>query len=122
LIEFSEFDLPSDDLRQHGVQKKEIDLASKLIAGMTAKWNPSKYRDEYRQALLKLVQRKVDAGQTEAIEVDGAEEEPVARTINFMDVLKESVEHAAKNRSKHTAAKSKKPLARGRRPKKQRAG
>jgi DNA end-binding protein Ku len=122
LVDTDEFDLPSDDLREYGVQKKEIDLAGKLIAGMAAKWSPSKHHDEYREALLKLIQRKVDAGQTEAIDVETAEEEPVARTINFMDVLKESVEHAAKSRSKRSDARSKKPLARGRRPKKQRAG
>jgi DNA end-binding protein Ku len=121
LAEMSEFELPGQDLREHGVQKKEIDLATKLIDGMTTKWNPSKYRDEYRDVLLKLIERKVEAGQTEAIDVEVADEEPVARTINFMDVLKKSVAHASKTRSKASIAK-RKPAVRGRRPKKQRAG
>src|SRR5437588_5372539 len=68
LIDISEFDLPNGDLRSYGVQKKEIELAEKLIDGMTAKWNPSKYHDEYRDALMKLVQRKIDTGKTETIE------------------------------------------------------
>jgi DNA end-binding protein Ku len=122
LADIGEFDLPGDELRQYGVQKKEIELAGKLIAGMTSKWNPAKYHDEYRDLLLKLIQRKVDAGQTEAIEVDVGDEEPAARTINFMDVLKQSVEHATKGHPKRSGTKGKKPLARGRRPKKQRAG
>jgi DNA end-binding protein Ku len=121
LVDLKEFELPGQDLRAHAVQKKEIDLASRLIDGMTAKWSPAKYRDEYRELLLKLIERKIDAGQTEAIDVEAPEEEPAARTINFMDVLKQSVEHAAKSRTK-SSAKHKKPLARGRRPKKQRAG
>src|SRR5688572_8272616 len=74
LADVSEFDLPGKDLREHGVQKKEIDLATKLIGGMTAKWNSSKYHDEYRDVLLKLIQRKVDAGQTEVIYEEVPEE------------------------------------------------
>src|SRR3954467_1149745 len=46
LIDIGEYDLPSGDLREYGVQKKEIELAEKLIAGMTAKWNAAKFHDE----------------------------------------------------------------------------
>src|SRR4029079_8781897 len=75
LIDLSEFDLPSGDLREYGVAKKEIELARKLIGGMTTKWNASKYHDEYRDALMKLVERKIKSGQTEAIEdIEDAEE------------------------------------------------
>jgi DNA end-binding protein Ku len=117
LIDISEFDLPNGDLRAYGVQKKEIELAEKLIDGMTTKWNASKYHDEYRDALMKLVQRKIETGQTEAIEEVEEEGPPVRQTINFMDVLKRSVEHAGKSGAK--------PTRRGksrRRPRKQRAG
>jgi DNA end-binding protein Ku len=122
LADMSEFDLPGKDLREHGVQKKEIELATKLIGGMTAKWNPSKYHDEYRDVLLKLIQRKVDAGQTEAIEVEAPEEAPVKQTINFMDVLKKSVAHASKGRAKNGRAAKPPAASRARRPRKQRAG
>ena len=121
LADFSEFELPGQDLREHGVQKKEIELATKLIDGMTAKWDPAKYHDEYRDVLLKLIQRKVDAGQTEAIEVEAPEEPPVKQTINFMDVLKKSVEQS-KGRAKSGRAAKPRATARARRPRKQRAG
>jgi DNA end-binding protein Ku len=121
LVDVKELELPGKDLREHAVQKKEIELANKLIDGMTSKWAPSQYHDEYRDLLLKLIERKVSAGQTEAIDIEAPEEAPAPRTINFMDVLKQSVEHATKSRSK-SAAKTKKPPARGRRPKKKQAG
>jgi DNA end-binding protein Ku len=122
LAEVDKFDLPGHDLRKQGVTKKEIELATKLIDGMTVKWNAAKYHDEYRDALMKLVERKIKSGQTEAINVDEEEEAPVPSTINFMDQLKKSVEHAAKGRTK--AARGTKPRAtsRSRRPRKQRAG
>jgi DNA end-binding protein Ku len=122
LIEIGEFDLPTSDLRKHGVAKKEIELATKLINGMTVKWNASKFHDEYREVLMKLVQKKINAGQTEAIEDVEAEEAPVRQTINFMDVLKRSVESASKGRSKDGRATKSKSTARGRRPRKKRAG
>jgi DNA end-binding protein Ku len=122
LASIDDFDLPGHDLRQNGVTKKEIDLATKLIDGMTVKWNAAKYHDEYRDALMKLVERKIKSGQTEAIDVEAGDEEPVPSTINFMDQLKKSVEHASKGRTK--AARGSKPRAtsRTRRRRKQRAG
>ena len=124
LIDLKEFDLPSSDLREHGVAKKEIELASKLIDGMTMKWKAAAYHDEYREALMKLVQRKVQSGQTAAIEdPDGEDAAPVRQTINFMDVLKRSVAHAAKTKTKAAPRTAKAKTARTtRRPRKQRAG
>jgi DNA end-binding protein Ku len=123
LVDLSEFDVPGHDLREHGVTKKEIELATKLIGGMTAEWEPSKFHDEYRDALMKLVQRKIETGQTEAIDVEEAEGEPIPSTINFMDVLKKSVAHASKGRAKTARGAKAKAAPRGRRrPRKARAG
>jgi DNA end-binding protein Ku len=122
LIQLTEFDLPSSELREYGVQKKEVELASKLISGMTAKWNAAKFHDEYRDALMKLIERKIKSGQTQAVEDVEEEEAPVSQTLNFMDVLKRSVEHAEKGRTKTAATAKPKPAPRRRRPHKKRAG
>ena len=120
----SEFDLPSKSLRTNHVSKKEIELANKLISGMSNDWKPTQYHDEYREALMAMIQKKIKSGQTEAIEVpeeEEAVEEP--RTINFMDVLKQSVEHATKRRPKgRRAPKRKKATPRKKSVKKKRAG
>ena len=89
---------------------------------MTQKWNASKFHDEYRDVLMKLVQRKVNAGQTEAIEDVEEDEAPVRQTINFMDVLKQSVEQCVEGANKNGRAAKAKPATRGRRPRKKRAG
>lgn len=121
LIDINEFDLPSADAREYGVQKKEVELAEKLIEGMLSKWQPDQYHDEYRDALMKLVQRKVESGRTEAIEDVEAEAPTVSQTINFMDVLKRSVESAGKGRTRTERPTKGKPAPR-RRPRKKRAG
>ena len=100
------------------LQSGKVDM---IISGMTAKWEPSKFHDEYRDALLKLVERKVASGKTEVIEEVEDEGPTVHKTINFMDVLKRSVEHASKGRTKSGRASKAKTASR-RRPRKQRAG
>jgi DNA end-binding protein Ku len=122
LIELTDFDLPTSQLREYGVAKKEIDLATKLIGGMTMKWDASKFHDDYRDALMKLVERKIKTGKTEEIEDVDVEEAPARQTINFMDVLKRSVEHAEKGRQKTTRTAKPKTATRRRRPHKKRAG
>lgn len=124
LRELDEFNLPSQDLRKWKVSKKEIELASQLIDGMAGKWNPAKYRDEYRDVLLELIEKKIKSGKTEAIDVEPEqqpEEEP--QTINFMDVLKKSVAQASSNGKKKATATRKKRTPRKRKTtKKRKAG
>lgn len=123
LVDLKEFDLPTSDLRKSDVARKEIDLATKLINGMTVKWSAGKFHDEYREVLMKLVQRKIKAGQTEAIEAVEEDDKPLRQTINFMDVLKRSVEHASKGQERNGRAVKSKTTSRRRQPrKKKRAG
>jgi DNA end-binding protein Ku len=126
LVSVKDFELPSGDLRKHHVNRKEIELATKLIAGMTTKWNAAKFKDEYRDILMKLVEKKIATGQTEMIESDEeVTEDRTPQTINFMDVLKRSVESASKNggtRKPKVARKGPTPRNRGRRPRKKKAG
>ena len=44
------------------VGEKELDMAVALVKAMGSKWDPAKYHDEYRQALMKLIEEKVSAG------------------------------------------------------------
>jgi DNA end-binding protein Ku len=121
-----EFDLPSGDLRKHKVTKQEVGLAERLIEGMSGKWEPEQYEDEYRTALMDLIEKKIKSGQTEAVEdfePEDAEEEEEPTSINFMEALKQSVEHAKRPRraAKRRPAK-KKAATRRRGTKKKRAG
>jgi DNA end-binding protein Ku len=122
-----EFDLPSGDLRKHKITKQEVELAARLMDGMTGKWEPDQFEDEYRTALMDLIEKKIKSGQTEAVEdfePEDAEEEEEPRSINFMEVLKQSVEHAKRPRrtAKRRPAKKKKAASRRRATKKKRAG
>jgi DNA end-binding protein Ku len=106
-----DFELPGADLKKLKVSRQEVDLAKQLVEGLAGEWNPEQYHDEYRDALMTLVEKKIASGETEAIEEPEAPEpgkEP--ETINFMDVLRRSVEAAEKE-----SRKSKKPPQKKRR-------
>jgi DNA end-binding protein Ku len=101
LRDMKEFQLPGHDLRKLKISTKEVKLAEKLIDGMTAKWNPSEHHDEYRDALMKLIEKKIKSGETEAIEEfdEQGETKKPTQTINFMDVLKRSVARQTRSRT-----------------------
>jgi DNA end-binding protein Ku len=122
LRDIGDFDIPGGDLRKSKVSAKEVDLAAQLVEGMSAKWNPAKYHDEYRDELMKLIDKKIKSGKTEVIEEpeeDETEAEP--KTLNFMDVLKRSVAAQTKSRGVKKRPAKKKAASRKRAVKRKRA-
>jgi DNA end-binding protein Ku len=93
IVPMDEFDIPGKNLKTYHISQKEVDLAKQLIDGMTEKWKPESYQDEYRDALMKLIEKKISTGKTEEItEGEEAPEPQSTKTINFMDVLKKSLD------------------------------
>jgi DNA end-binding protein Ku len=106
----AELDIP-DRLKGHKASAKEIDMALRLIEDMADAWKPEKYHDTYHEDLLKRIEEKVKAGQTEEITEPEKEEKPAkgADVIDLMSLLKKSVEgkkpaHKPKRARKRRAA------------------
>ena len=80
------------------VTAKELDMALRLVEDMADEWHPDKYKDTYKDDLLKRIKQKVKAGETE--ELTAPEKEPrkekSADVIDLMSLLKKSVEHKPK--------------------------
>ena len=85
------------------VRDQELDMAKTLIENLTAEWHPEEYSDEYRQALLKIVEAKI-AGE----EIEFVEAEPSAKVVDLMAALKASVD-AAKKRPGDEGSGAKRP-------------
>jgi len=93
----------ADELKEPGelkipkakVTAKELDMALRLVEDMADDWQPAKFKDTYREDLLKRIKEKVKAGQTEELtEPDPDAEKPAkgADVIDLMALLKKSVE------------------------------
>jgi DNA end-binding protein Ku len=95
-IRAADFDTIHEDGK---VRDQELDMARSLIANLTETWNPEAYRDEYREALLEIVEKKIAGEEIEVV----AEAAPT-RVVDLMEALKASVE-AVKTRSTAPPAK-----------------
>ncbi|MGZ8595078.1 MAG: non-homologous end joining protein Ku [Actinomycetota bacterium] len=73
------------------VRAQELEMARQLIENLTAEWNPEEFTDEYREALLRIVEAKISGEEIEVVEA-----EPTAKVVDLMEALKASVAAAKK--------------------------
>jgi DNA end-binding protein Ku len=73
------------------VRPQELQMARQLIENLTSDWTPDQYTDDYREALMKIVDAKISG---EEIEI--AAPEPAAKVVDLMEALKASVAAAKK--------------------------
>jgi DNA end-binding protein Ku len=89
----SHLDIPGEV----SIGEKELRMGERLVEAMVDKWRPEKYRADYREDLLALIERKVDEGKTKVVdETSAAQPKRPAKVIDIMDLLKRSVEHAGR--------------------------
>jgi DNA end-binding protein Ku len=84
------------------INPKELEMAKALIESLADRFEPQRYKDEYREAVMRVVQAKIDG---EVIEAPPAPQ--AAKVMDLMEALRASVEAAKKNRTsrgKETAA------------------
>jgi DNA end-binding protein Ku len=84
--------------------KKELDMAHQLIEALTTDFEPSKYRDEYREQLRDLIEKKA-AG--EEIVAEPMVEEP-AKVVDLMAALEASLARAGRGGGEAAPAKARK--------------
>jgi DNA end-binding protein Ku len=86
------------------VSKPEMQMAQTLIENMTDKWDPSKYTDDYRSALMKVIKEKVAAGGKELPATEKGPRKPT-NVIDLVEVLKNSLAETAPKGKKATGRK-----------------
>ena len=90
--------------------KRELDVAKQLVDSLSGEFEPSDFRDTYREEVLELIERKA---QGKAIAVQPAPEETSAPAPDLMSALKASLEAVrAREGEDKSAAKPRKPAAR----------
>ena len=91
------------------VGRREMNMAMALVDSMSSKWNPEKYHDDYREALMEVIEEKVEAGGKEIEEKPKKAPKPT-KVIDLVSVLQQSLEKTggAKKKSiaKHRAKKA----------------
>jgi DNA end-binding protein Ku len=88
------------------VRDNELEMARTLIDNLTADWDPTQFKDEYRDSLLRIVEAKINGEEIEVVEA-----EPAAKVVDLMEALKASVAAAKKQPEAKPAASRKKTAA-----------
>jgi Ku protein len=98
-----------DDIKTPKITKDMVELAGHILHTKAAHFDPSKFKDEYEDALKALVRRKASG---KPIKVAEREEKP-DNVVNLMDALKASLKgkSAAKRRA-HAPASRRAPARR----------
>jgi DNA end-binding protein Ku len=86
--------LPPADPKAAGIKDSELNMAKQLIEDMTAKWSADQFRDSFRDEIMKLVEAKAKAGETETVSKVESEPSPQrgADVIDLTELLKRSLQ------------------------------
>jgi DNA end-binding protein Ku len=90
----SDLEVPDENVESLGLSDREVEMAERLVEGMVTSWEPSRYRNEYVQDVLALIERKAEAGDLGEAPEPAAEREPRGEVVDLMPLLKRSLEQA----------------------------
>jgi len=88
------------------VGKREMTMAKSLIDSMSSKWNPEKYKDDYREALMEVIEEKVEASGKEIEEKPRKAPKPT-KVIDLVSVLQKSLEETGGKKKATTKSRRK---------------
>ncbi|HEY8900862.1 MAG TPA: Ku protein [Chthoniobacterales bacterium] len=86
ILDASEFKSPAEK----APSKPEMTMARQLISSMTDKWKPEQYTDEYRDALEKMIEDKLEHGEKTA--TPSKSRAKPTNVIDLVSVLQQSIE------------------------------
>ena len=106
LADLGEFRFPASE----GIRPGEMNMALQLIESLSAKWEPEKYTDEYRENLMRLIESKLKGRKPRLQDRDTPQQ---ADVVDLMARLRASLEAkgaggpAKKGTAKKTATRKK---------------
>jgi DNA end-binding protein Ku len=101
-------DLPDEDVE---IGERELAIAKQLVESLAAEWDPSRYKDEYREKVMQLIESKA-AGEEVAVQPETEEAAPVP---DLMAALKASLDAVQSKPDKKPAPSRKRAAPKSRR-------
>lgn len=94
LVDAATLDLPSGDT----VRPQELRMAEQLVESLTTPFDPSRYGDDYRERLMRVIRAKMKGKKIEVPEEAVAAHD--TQVIDLMSRLRESLEHPRTRRTR----------------------
>ena len=92
LVDTNQLSLPGDT----SVRKQELEIAKTLVNNLNAPWDPSKYTDEYRDNLMRIIEGKM---KNKKVELEVPEERRDTKVVDLMERLRASLAHTSQRAS-----------------------
>lgn len=90
LVDLDAMEFPSDDK----VRPQELAMAEQLIGNLTASFDSTKYHDDYRENLMKIIRAKMKG---KPIEIEEPEQPESTNVVDLLARLQESIEMGKKH-------------------------
>jgi DNA end-binding protein Ku len=97
IVDAGELNLP----KKAEISKKEMDLAHTLINSMSDKFDAAKYKDDYYDKVLNIIQMKIKGVSPEAVAPKGP---GPAKVVDLMEILKQSLSETKQGKSSRHSA------------------
>jgi DNA end-binding protein Ku len=99
LLDAEEFHVPS----KSKLGKQEMQMAKQLIDSMTTEWNPDEYKDDYREALEKMIEDKIEHGETKS--PPSSKQKKATNVVDLVAVLQKSIQETGAKSKRKTPTK-----------------
>lgn len=109
LVDVDDYALPSGKVASYRITPKELQMAEQLVDSMSGKWEPGDYRDEFRDRLHKVIEKRMKSkGVVTPVEEDAtAPENASTNVVDFMSLLKQSLASKKRTPAKKAASRGK---------------
>ncbi|MCW2271207.1 putative DNA repair protein YkoV [compost metagenome] len=98
------------NVREASLDKRELEMAKRLIDDMSGQWTPDEYRNDFKDTIMDLVEEKASQGKISTVEpLEGEGEQKSADIIDLTELLKRSLGGRKAPAKKATATEKKAP-------------
>jgi DNA end-binding protein Ku len=111
LVDLGEFKLPEGKPSDYRISPKEIEMATQLIESMSVPWDPDDYKDDYRERLRAVIDKRMKSEGVVSPEVDDEIERDGIATnvVDFESLLKKSISENKRTPARKSAPAKKAP-------------
>ena len=105
LIDVEDYRIPEGKPSDYRIAPQELAMAKQLIESMSGKWDPGRYRDDFRDRLQAVIRKRIKSdGKVPKPSEEAADlpEDATTNVVDFMALLKKSIDS-----QKRTPAKKK---------------
>lgn len=94
LVAEDAYEFPASGKAGLKISAKEMDMAEQLVKSMREEWNPDDYKDDYREKLHQVIEKRLkskDVVESGDEEDDEAPKGSATNVVDFMSLLKKSI-------------------------------